>query len=268
MRDDMKANHKKLLGYFTAMILGLALCGIIPWMTGHTMSPERARLVGDSGPHASGRVTAAGSLLSREDPDLAILKAKNLASGRSPAYESDAVMEADFATLSKEFLARDSLAAGDEKLKEFFPDGKGVNHALRLTLLLSSRGTDNPDAFSEIQLANRVQAEILAHGESAVVSLTSGLTVLPAEMMGERHTVIRLLSMIGSQHPELRDEVKSSLLAEAGRSGKTAAGALALTALLRVNSSKEWSKEVNYSYERLHPGSDLSEVVALNVVAL
>lgn len=268
----MKINYRKSLAYLCIPCLGLLLWSLAPWVTGqitgHKITSERARLVGDSAPRALGRVTTPGHLLTGADGDLAISRARNRVAGRSPAYEPDAVMEADFSALSKEFLARDSLSVKEEKLKEFFPDGKGVNRSIRLTLLLASRGMDTPDVFSEVQLSNRVQAEILAHGESAVVSLSAGLAALPGAMVSERQTVIRLLSTIGTQQPELRNEVKASLLAEATRSDHSPVGALALAALLRVNPSKEWFQEVNHAFERLRPGSDLSEVVALNVVAL
>lgn len=264
----MKFKYLKLMPYFGAVCLGLVICGLAPWVAGNKMNPERARKVGETHPHPEGRATAPGALLTASDPDLAIARARNRMATRSPAYEPDAAMDAEFATLLKEFLARASFGAEEEKLKEFFPDGKGVNRSIRLTLLLASRGTDQLDAFSEIQLANRAQAEILAHGEAAVVSLNSGLAAFPKEMVRERQTAIRLLSTIATQQPELRSEVKSSLLAEANRSGNSPSAALALTALLRVNPSKEWFREVNHAYERLHPGSDLTEVVALNVVAL
>lgn len=264
----MKLKHMKSLNFLWIAGLGLTVCGIGFLGAGSKMSAEKARLVGEAALHPEGRATAPGSLLSGVDPDLSIAKARNRTASRSPAYEPDASMDVDFAVLGKEFLARDSLRGEEEKLKEFFPSGKGVNRSIRLSLLLASRGTDSPNAFSEIQLANRVQAEILAHGESAVVSLNSGLASLPKEMVRERQAAIRLLSTIAAQQPELRSEVKTSLLAEASRSGNSPSAALALVALLRVNPSKEWFQEVNHAYERLNPGSDLSEVVALNVVAL
>lgn len=256
----------KLLHYIGIGVLGLAVCGVVPWVAGSKMSPEKAVSVAESAPEVRGRVTPAGSLLSGVDPDMAIAKAKNRASGRSPAHDADASMEVDFAKLSREFLVRSALGNEEEKLKEFFPDGKGVNRSIRMTLLLATRGMDSEDSFSEIQLSNRVQSEIFAHGESAVVSLNAGLASLPKDMSRERNTVVRLLSNIASQQPDLRSEVKSSLLAEAGRASTPAESAVILAALLRVSSAKEWQEEVNQSYERLHPGSNLSETVALNTL--
>ncbi len=264
----MEVNYRKVLPYFVLVGVGLTVCAIAPWVIGQKLSPERARAVADSAPGKTFRVTAPGVLLMGGDDDQTIAKVRNRASGRSPATEPDAKIDADFAALAKEFLARGNFAAEEEKLKEFFPDGKGVNRSIRLTLLLAARTIDNADSYSEIQLASRVQSEILAHAESSVVSLNAGLAALPRGMSRERQTAIRLLSTIAFQQPELRGEVKTSLLAEAGRSGNSPEGGLALTALLRVNPSSEWFQEVNTAYERLHPGTDLSEVVAMNIVAL
>jgi len=262
----MSPKLSKSLTYFGMGVVGLAVCGLIPWVAGNKMSPEKALSVAESAPEVRGRVTKAGSLLSGTDPDMAISKARNRASGRSPAHDVDASMEMDFAKLSREFLARSAMASDDEKLKEFFPDGKGVNRSIRMTLLLAARGLDSEDSFSEIQLSNRVQSEIFANAESAFVSLNAGLASFPKEMVRERQTVIRLLSNIATQQPELRSEVKASLLAEAGRASTPAESAVVLAALLRVSPSKEWKEEVNQSYERLHPGSDLTEVVAMNTL--
>lgn len=261
----MTSNILKVLYYIGVGALGLALCGVIYGKKG---GPEKTPLVRELAPYAKKRVTTPGSLLSSSDPDLAIAKAQNRASGRSPAFDADATREVDFVKLTNEFLTRSELRTEEEKLKEFFPDGKGVNQSIRLTLLLASRGIDKADIFSEVQLSNRVQAEIFAHGESAVVSLNAGLGNFPKEMIRERQTVIRLLSNIATGQPELRNEVKASLLAEAGRATSTSQSALIIVSLLRVSPTKEWFHEVNHAYNRLYPGSNLSEIAAMNVVAL
>ncbi len=264
----MKDNHKKLLTYFGISAVALGVCGVLPWVAGYKMSPVQARKAGDLTPEVFARVTAPGVLLTGADADIQILKGRNRAQGRSPAFEVDSSRDTELAALTKDFLNRDSMSTTNERLKEFFPDGKGVNQSIRLILLLATRGTEGAHAFSELTLMGKVQSEVITHGESAVVSLTTGLSALPREMVRERQTVIRLLSNIGSERAELRTEVKTALLAEAARAGSSPDGALALTALLRVNPTKEWFAEVNASYERLHPGSELSDVVALNVVAL
>jgi hypothetical protein len=203
-----------------------------------------------------------------EDPDREIARERNRQLVRSPAFETDATRELDFAKLAREFLTRNRLETENDRLTEFFPNGKGVNQAIRFSILLSNRAAEGDDAFFEISLANRVQAEIYANPEASIVSLDQGLAKLPREFGKERFAAIRLLSNLGAENPSVRDEVKTALLAEAQRSPTQAEGALVFAALLRMNSSKEWLQEVNRSFEKFHPGAELSDFVAVNVVAL
>ena len=264
----MTHKYKKPLTIFIAT--GVLALGTFAFFQGNSgkMSPELAIRVGENTPTVQARTIGDGSLLTADNPEQALARAKNGAAVRSPAFDADATVDIDFATLSKEFLAREDFAAREEKLKEFFPDGKGVNRSIRLTLLLAFRGMDTEDAYSEIQLGNRVRSEVMAHGEAAVISLDEGLAKLPKEMVHERQAIIQLMSSMAKEQPSFRGEVKTSLIGEATRSGGRPEAALALTQLLKVNGSKEWYQEVSESYERLNPGSELSEVVATNLVAM
>jgi hypothetical protein len=264
----LKRKYKISLGILSTVGALWGAYAVLPWIKAPSLSPSEAAAVAAGGPQARARVTAQGALLSMQDPDREIARAKSRQLRRSPAFESDATRELDFTKLSRDFLTRNRLESEHDKLTEFFPNGKGVNQAIRFSILLSSRAAEGEDAFFEISLANRVQAEIYANPESSVVSLDQGLAKLPREFGKERFAAIRLLSNLAIENPTVRDEVKTALLAEAQRSPTQADGALVFAALLRMNSSKDWFQEVNRSFEKFHPGAELSDFVAVNVVAL
>lgn len=230
--------------------------------------PELAQVVEES-PSVQPRATSEGvPLLSMAEPEREISRSRDQKKGRSPAYDQDSVRDENLERLIRDFLGREALAAEYEKLGEYLPDGKGVNRSIRLSILLSKRSAENENGFSEIALATRVQAEILANAESAVVSLDQALAKLPRSAISERTSMIRMLSNIGQVNPSMRTDVKAALVAEARRTPSQSEGALVFVALLRVDPSKAWFLDVTRSFEKLHPGAELSDFVALNVVAL
>jgi hypothetical protein len=260
--------RKISLSIFAVAVVAGSGFALLPGLKSTRFNPSETARIAQSAPRSGERFTPKGSLLSMQNPDQEIARAKSRRLGRSPAVESDATRELEFAKLARDFIDRNRLSAEYEKLAEFFPNGKGVNQSIRLLVLASGRPAEGENAFYEILLANRVKAEIHANPEAALVSLDQGLAKMPREMGKERFVVVRLLSNLAIQNPSLREDAKAALLSEAQRSATQAEGALIFAALLRVNSSKEWVREVTRAFEKFHPGAELSDFVSVNVVAL
>lgn len=264
----MERKYKISLTIFSAVGAAWLVYVTVPWLKSHKTESVNAASVVAGSPVAGARVTPNGTLLSMANPDREISRLKDRKAGRSPAFDKDATREENLDHLIKEFLEKGNLSSEYDKLGEYFPDGKGVNRMIRLSILLSSRPAEGEDGFSELALATRVQAELNANAEAALVSLDQGLGKMPREMNSEKMAALRTLSQLGYSNPSLRNEVKTAFMSEARRAKTQAEGALVFATLLRVDSSKAWFKDVSSSFEKLHPGSELSDFVAVNVVAL
>lgn len=267
----MNTKTKKLLIFFIGF--GVALGGVYSVYSRVQALRFSAWRGGNpsSGPVAEAETPAApaprGSLLSRES-DIQALVDRDARHGRSPAFVPGSLTDANLKTSIDHLIAQPEVAAANERLREFFPDASPTGFWIRASLALAAAPTDAevpPEAFEAI---GKAYTQILNGEESSVASLEAGLKSLPAEDAATRRQAFRMLSDLGLRSREMRESVKGVLLAEAGRAGSHPDGALAFAALLRINPSKDWAREVGRAYEKLHPGSELSDFVSLNVANL
>ncbi len=246
-----------------------ALTGLL-WGYSHTQSSQFRSWKGlprTSSPGTAVPVGAANGFLSQAG-DVRALVERDRRRGRSPAFVPGTAQDVKLKAFVERTLADPKLAAAQARLKEYFPDTSPVNLWIRAAMTFGTLNTDaelSPENFESI---GKVYAQILDGDESAVSSLQTGLSTLPSSETAFRQQAFRMLSDIGLKNHELRDSAKGVFLAEATRAGNHSDGALAYTFLLRMNPTKEWYQEVSRTYENLHPGSDLSDFVSLNVANL
>lgn len=264
----MKTNTKKLLGYLSVGVL--ALGGIFYAYT-HSNGAGYAswrRSGGSDQTGDSGRsVPAAGRLLSDES-DVKALAARDARRVRSPAFIPGSLRDSKAKDSVERLTSELRLAAVTDRLKAAFPDTAPMGFWIRSAIALGTvapEGELSPENFETI---GSTYAQVLDGEESSVAALESGLQALPRSESSARRQAFRMLSDIGLKNRELRESVKSILLSEATRAGSHPDGALAFSSLLRMNPTKEWVHEVGRAYEKLHPGSELSDFVSLNVANL
>jgi hypothetical protein len=168
----------------------------------------------------------------------------------------------------EERLGHSKFAATQARLHRYFPETSPVNFWIRASMTLASVHSAAAISQADFELSGKAYAQVLAGEESAVASLQSGLRTLPQSERGLRQQAFRMLSDIGLTNPPLRNAVRDVLLSEAARAGSHPDGAIAYASLLRMNPTQEWFQAVSRSYSRLHPGSELSDFVSLNVANL
>lgn len=256
----MRSNSKKLLIILSATSVVLALAFVVGHPTG---SPKAVPAVFSS---QTGVAPAEpGSKLLTE---ASAEKSKNARKSRSPAVVIGTATDVQTKEAIERMFAEPQGAALNDQLRAYFPDRSPVNFWIRASLVLAAKTDDREVTREQVELGEKIYAQILAGDEAVVASLDAALISVPRTEGALRRQSLKMLSDVAMNQRELREAVKRVMISEAHRAGNHPDAAVALTALLRVNPTKEWFNEVNRSYERLHPGADLSDFVALKVVSL
>ncbi len=258
----MRHNYKKLWLIFT----GTAITLSASFFVGHSANlPREPRDNADTTTREpTDRDVKAGLLLTERR----INAKRSIRKIRSPAFEAGTMVERSTRDALETFLSDAEVRASDRQLRDYFPDTNGVNRWVRASLIFSLQTQDREMTPEQFAFSEQIYSQILAGEDTSVASLDAALMALPREEGLLRRNSVRILSDLAMKHPELRDPVKKSLLNEAHRAGSRPEGAAAIAALLRINPTREWFIDVNRTYGRLYPGSDLSDFVALKVVSL
>ncbi|MBS1962818.1 MAG: hypothetical protein JST04_11420 [Bdellovibrionales bacterium] len=263
----MYYSNRKLLGFSVVFAIGLG--GLIWSYTGsqgvHIRS-WKAESRG-AGKVANTAGTPAGGLLT-SDADTRAIAARDARKVRSPAFVPGSKRETELKASLSHWLAEPKIAEAHARLRDYFPESVPMNFWIRAAMALGTHAPEGETSPARFEAAGKVYSALLEGDESTVTSLQSGLQSLPFTETAFRGQAFRMLSDLALRNPELRGSVKDVLLNEAARAGNRPDAAVAFQSLLRVNPTKAWYQEVARAYEKQHPGSELSDFVALNVANL
>lgn len=204
-----------------------------------------------------------GSLLSQSPYDSRTTeKAEKRVRARSPAFQREATLDEKKIDQIRNLVRAHKLAREDDAMKRFIPDETGTGFLVR-TLLVLQQSADYKS--KEIPETTRfIRDYLFENPGQAVASLDQALAAFPKDMQVEKTVVMQQIAHLGTMKSEVRDQVKTSLLSELNRTGINSQGVMALSMLLQVQTDEEWYNEVKESFEKAHPGEDLSELVALH----
>jgi hypothetical protein len=264
----MHFNYRKSLAL--CLGIGAGLGGLL-WGYSHTQTAHFRTWKGHTVETASGSApvkSGSNSGLLGQEGDIRALRERDVRGGRSPAFVPGSAQDLKLKAFVDHAFADPKIASTNTRLKEFFPDTVPMNRWIRAAMIIGSLYTDvemTPESFESV---GKVYAQVLDGDSSAIASLQAGLQTLPQTEGAFRQQAFHMLSDIGMKNPSSRDAVRDVLLSEATRAGSHSDGTIAFTSLLRMNPTKEGYREVARAYEKLHPGSDLSDFVSLNVANL
>lgn len=248
--------HLKYLGYF--LVVG-ALTGA--WMHARTSQPRDSVRESGSPEVAREESREGGSLLS-----VGAAKPAN----RAPAFVKGSKIEVALAAKIDAILRRHQR----DPLAEKFPSSSlPIDRAVRASVLVALEPEKPGGITSEdFELNESISAFLQSNANESIASIDSLLESIPLDgsddSLDSHRFLVRTLSSLGMGDPDARQRAKVALLKEAQRSGSQQEGALAFAAMLRMSPSKEWRQEISRAFERLHPGSELSEFVAVKLVSL
>lgn len=263
----MYYSNRKLLGFSAIFVLGLG--GLIWGYTGSHDAHIRSwkaesrgsvKAANSAGPHAGGLLTS--------ETDVQAIAARDARKVRSPAFVPGSKRETELKASLSHWLAEPKIAESHARLREYFPDSAPVNYWIRASMALGTHAPEGEISPARFEAVGKVYSALLEGDESTVASLQSGLQTMPFGETAFRGQAFRMLSDLALRNPDLRGSVKDVILAEAARAGNRPEAAVAFQSLLRVNPTKAWYQEVARAYEKQHPGSELSDFVALNVANL
>jgi hypothetical protein len=188
---------------------------------------------------------------------------------RAPAYVRGSDIDSATAARIEEVLKRHRR----DPLAEKFPKSTlPLDRAVRASVLVALE-PEKPDGIlpEDFEFTETLSAFFQSNPHETIASIDSLLEAIPLDgsddAVDSHRFLVRTLSNLGMD-PDSRQRVKAALLKEAQRSSSPSEGALAFAAMLRMSPSKEWQAEVSQSFEKLHPGAELSEFVAMRLVAL
>jgi hypothetical protein len=256
--------------YTKSLVLsGICVLGLGGLLWGYTHS-HTALLSAGGGllSHPSVPSQAAGSLLTTGVSERQALLDRDHRHGRSPAFVAGTTQDKALKAFVEHAISDPKVASTQAKLKSYFPDETPINLWIRAAMTLGTSYSDGELSPEHFEAIGKVYAQVLDGEESAVTSLGSALATIPLGDSAIRVQAFHMLSDIALKDKSLRGAVKEVLLTEAARAGSQADGALAFTMLLRINPTKAWYQEVAQTYSKMHPGSELSDFVSLNVANL
>lgn len=204
-----------------------------------------------------------GALLSQSPFDSATTeKAEKRVRARSPAFHQEATLDERQVEKLRNLVRTHKLGREDDAMKRFIPDEAGAGFLIR-TLLVLNQSADYKS--KEVPQATQfIRDYLFENPVQSVASLDQALAAFPKDMQVEKTVLMQQIAHLGTMKNEVRDQVKTSLLAELNRIGINPQGMMALSMLLQVQTDEEWYNEVKESFEKAHPGEDLSELVALH----